>query len=133
MSSIGILIKHPSIDPDQITTAFGVIPTTAVRRGDMVTTPRGTQSGDRYQWSSWSYFDADISKNLNARIVRLLEKVSSNEDLITEISIGGGLITFIVRPESTSHIHCELAPNSLALLSRLSITLGLEIFPDNSE
>jgi hypothetical protein len=44
MSSVGILIQHPSIDPQKITVELGITPTTIARSGEPVITPIGRKT-----------------------------------------------------------------------------------------
>jgi hypothetical protein len=129
VNSIGLLIQHPSIDPARITLGLGVEATVSMRFGDPVITPKGRESGGRYKWSSWSYFDEDGSRDLSLRSDSLFALIRGNEELLGAITTDGGRITVIVRSNHDSHAFCEFDPTKLALLSRLSISLGFEVFP----
>jgi hypothetical protein len=128
MNSIGILIRHPSIDPQKITQELALAPTRMACSGDPVVTPKGRTSGDHHKWSSWSYFDEDESKGIDLRAAQLLQKIEAHRDFISGIISSGGRVTLIIRSEGDSHMQCEFGPAELALLSSMSITIGFEVF-----
>jgi len=130
MFDIGILIQHPSIDPDKITAGLCAKPTSMCRSGDRVVTPKGRETGDRHRWTSWSYFESDDSLSSNEKIRLILKKIQDAASLISIVSKEGGKATLIIRHDSSDYANCELNPEALTLLARLSVTVGFEVFAE---
>jgi Domain of unknown function (DUF4279) len=130
MFDIGILIQHPTMDPEKITDELGAKPTSMFRRNDLVITPTGRETGDRYKWTSWSYFGEDDSLSPNEKIDFLLKKIVRSSAFVSAIAKGGGKVTLVIRHDGDGYDHCEVRPETVSLLASLSITIGFEVFAE---
>jgi hypothetical protein len=129
--SVRLLIKHPNIDPIQITDALRLKPNSS-GVGD---SPRMTSAGKALpgvnkesNWSHW--FRVEKNRLFFSDVVKLIDKLEPHRDFMHEIVNGGGDISLIVSLPGDINIGDNFRWQDMARLSALGIELGIEVFPD---
>ena len=127
---VSLLINHPSIDPDDITSAIGLAPYRTMRAGDQRSTPRGDPLDGIYECSRWMHrFDVKGASDLGVVL----------EDLVTQLQKHEPFFHRLVKEDGRVVLFCgvfvagnwdELLPHSLlGQLASLHVDLRLDVYP----
>jgi hypothetical protein len=123
-------VVHADLDPEMITQSVGIAPDAAHKRGEM----RLSKSGKKYPYPRgiWNVSTRGwSSRNLEAHIVRLLERVEPSADRIRNV--------LRTNPEYRFEIMCfwmsatgqggpSLSPDTLSRIAALGATLDFDIY-----
>jgi hypothetical protein len=129
--TLSLSIKHPNLDPEDITRRLGVTPSRSWSAGSERETPAGTRLSGTNDSSYWvasrkavgerAFFDG---------MNRWIESLESSSDFIELITSTGGTIMIVIGLPGRINIGDEIADSGLARLCRLNIHLGVEVFPN---
>ncbi|MGD9582224.1 MAG: DUF4279 domain-containing protein [Lysobacterales bacterium] len=126
--SVQLLIKHPELDPEEITNTIGMKPTKSWKRGDPVTTPTGLLVGGVHSDSSWSYSDS-IHMEMEAghfdTIEKLINQMYDKRAFFSKIKSSGSRLEFVLIFYDGEYISAEIAPEHLQKLCELGFSLGV--------
>jgi uncharacterized protein DUF4279 len=129
---ISLRVRHPSLDPAEITSALGLNPSRSWRAGEARTTPKGNPLEGRY---SNSYCVVKLGKGrwpdrtLTVVINELLDQLTPHQPLFERIRAQGGTVEFFIGwffdGSSGDVFDCDL----LARMADLKIDLSLDVYP----
>jgi len=126
---ISLRVRHPSLDPAEITSALGLNPSRSWRAGEARTTPKGNPLEGRYSDSYWVVKLAKGRWPLAAVINELLDQLAPHQALFQQIRAEGGTVEFFVgwffERNSGDVFDCDL----LARMADLKINLSLDVYP----
>jgi hypothetical protein len=130
--AISLRVRHPTIDPAEITDVFGHVPSHAWQAGAARVTPKGRPLGGIRAQSYWTARLADgewPGKTLAAAIAEILDALASRrEDLARLRGQGAGIELFVgwfFHGNSGDVFDCAL----MARMAELNIDLSLDIYP----
>jgi Domain of unknown function (DUF4279) len=131
--SISFRFRHPSMDPAEISRELGIEPRRMWKAGEQRATPAGRPLAGVYPHSYWctklcSLVDAD-DELLPEALVRLLDEFRVRKPFLLRMRREGGSAEFYVGVHGPASFGFEFAPELLADLAGLGITLSLEIYP----
>jgi hypothetical protein len=134
VASLIVLISHPDIDPNSISTRLGLKPTLMQKAGEQVITPRGKKVGSRYAVSKWQYIkqlgiDSDWWKELDP----LLGELSQHSDFFHRIDAEGGKTLIYFTATDFPRAVLEVEPALLSLMAEIKISFGFEFITTPSE
>ena len=128
--SIAVIIKHPNIDPAEITKALSLTPSVALKAGDTRLTPRGTVLAGVHKGTTWSYVaDHETKSGFSDAISDLASKLVLQLPFFERLSKEGGRSEICLRLPGEGHQGDALNPELLAKIARLGCHLGVEVFP----
>jgi hypothetical protein len=129
---ISLRVRHPSLDPAEITSALGLNPSRFWRTGEARTAPKGKPLEGKY---SDSYWTAKLvkgqwpDKSLAVVINELVDQLARHQGLFQRIRTEGGRVEFFVgwffQGNSGYVFDCDL----LARMAVLKIDLSLDVYP----
>jgi hypothetical protein len=129
---ISLRVRHPSLDPAEITSALGLNPSRSWRAGEVRTTPKGNPLEGRYSDSYWVVQLGNgrwPDKTLAAVINERLDQLARHQALFQRIRAEGGMVEFFVgwfvEGNSGDVFACDL----LARMADLKIDLSLDVYP----
>lgn len=124
-------IRHPSIDPCEITMKLAMKPHRFWKVGDRRATPAGRALKGHYPDSLWSHHEKykGRSKNFFKRVDRLAKQLKLHTAFLHDISASGGQSEIYIQLPGSINIGDSLHPNTLRLLADLDILLSVEVFP----
>jgi Domain of unknown function (DUF4279) len=129
---ISLRVRHPSLDPAEITSALGLNPSRSWRAGEVRTTPKGNPLEARYSNSYWVVQLGKggwPDKTLAAVVNELLDQLAPHQGLFQRIRAEGGTVEFFVgwlfEGNSGDVFDCDL----LARMADLKIDLSLDVYP----
>ena len=128
-------IKHPSIDPRELTSRFMMTPHRSWKVGERRILPNGRVLNTCNKDSFWSYQERyeGASRNFFKKADRLANRLKPHEGFLHEISATGGKCEIYIQLPGTKNIGDSLEPQTLRLLAELGIFLSIEVFPHNGE
>lgn len=128
--TLDLLVFHPSISPETITTKLRMVPQYSWQQGQPRRTPDGKSLPGFYRETMWRRVvirrgRRDFVEDLNA----VVEQLRSHKTFLKKLSSDGGRALLIVNLPGDVNIGGELAPRTLRLMSDLDLKLGVEVFP----
>ncbi|MGN8113926.1 DUF4279 domain-containing protein [Labrys sp. 22185] len=125
-----LFIKHPSIDPAEITAAIGLEPKFQHRAGDPRTSPKGERLRSLYPNTSWRYSERHhVEKQWFAsRVDDLIDRLLPHKALLLSLRESGGKTWIIVEFLGDGYFGDEIPLRTLAKLVELGLDFGIEVF-----
>lgn len=132
-TSVRILIRHPGIDPTDVSAALGLTPLALAKAGDERRTPAGRPLEGSQPISFWVWRDdADAGGDLANSISRAVEALEVAAPFIGRLLAGGGYVEVIVSAAGGTYLGSTVAPEVLARLAALGAHLGFEVYPEGA-
>jgi hypothetical protein len=132
--TFSLRIRHPDIDPVEITQALGIEPQHTWKAGD----PRRGSTGEalegRYRESYWMgrlMEDPQLSTSdltsVEAVLLQTLTQLRRSQDFLSRLSKGGGEAELHVSLFTRKNFQLNMSADSLTLLTRLGLGIALEV------
>ena len=128
-------VRHPHIDPAQITRALGLQPQHVWRRGDDRRDQAGSVLGGAHRDSYWicDFTQAEELSGertgVESELARILDTLRRASGFMQELNHGGGAVELFICIFAHSDFRIELLAEEAALLGRLGINVAIEIKP----
>lgn len=128
-------IRHPDIDPAQITRALGLAPQHVWRSGDERQDSAGVAKGGNHRESYWlCEFPhrarlAGERAHLESEMSRVLDSLRRSIMFMQSLQHGGGAVELFVSVYARGDFHISMLPEESALLGRLGVAVTIEIKP----
>lgn len=127
---VELLVKHPTIDPDVITSTLGLAPGFFHRVGDPRRTPKGTLLDGGYRDTRWRF-----STRCEARgqwfvidVLAFVDRLAPHKDFLHELRRTGGTACLIIQFLDDEYYGDEIGCEALAKIVDLGLDLGIESF-----
>jgi hypothetical protein len=133
--TMSLRIRHPTVDPAEITRHLGIEPQHVWRAGEPRRDPAGSEVGGTYRESYWmgrlmaSPQLASDHVGVESEILRTLAQLRRSFGFLETLKLEGGVAELHVSIFAREEFRLELVPESLALLGRLGLTVALEVKP----
>jgi hypothetical protein len=131
--TISLRIRHPTVDPDRITNALGIEPQHTWKAGDPRRDPGGEELEGDYRESYWMGRLMDAPQLSSGRLSvesvlqRTLDQLRRSHEFLDELNTNGGVAELQVSLYARENFRLELPADSLALLSRLRVSVVLDV------
>ena len=133
--AISLRIRHPSVDPAEITRALGIEPQHAwqagdARRGDAGELLEGTYR-DSY-WIARLMDEPELSSDhisVESVLLRTLAQLRKSFQFLAGLNADGGVAELHVSIFARDEFRLEFLSESLALLGRLGLAVALDVHP----
>jgi hypothetical protein len=128
-------VRHPDIDPAQITRALGLQPGHVWCKGEERTDSAGQALGGTHRASYWL---CEITPrpehsggrpNVESEMSRVLGMLRKSIGFMQDLHHGGGTAELFVTIFSRGDLRIELFPEEAALLGRMGVSMTIEIKP----
>lgn len=125
-----LFIKHPSIDPAEITATVGLEPKIQSRVGDARKTPKGTPLPGVYPDTSWRYGERHYVEKqwFASRVEELVDRLLPHKAFLLSLRESGGRTWIIVEFLGDGYFGDEISLRTLAKLVELGLDFGIEVF-----
>jgi hypothetical protein len=125
---VELFIKHPAIDPADISAALGLEAHSAQRVGDPRTTPKGTPVSGNYWDTRWRHcVECSVPDQwYAAEVTRLLDRLEPHKAFFANLKSTGGNACVIIHFFSDGYLSDEIPHATLAKLVELGLDLGIE-------
>lgn len=129
--SIVLLVRHPSIDPKEISAELRLEPFSSWKVGDLRTTPKGTALPGVREQSFWNHvFEYEGDSRFFEETERLLGQLALRKDFFVRIGKEGGYAEIYLQLPGDVNQGSSAKPSLLKLMAELGLHLGVEVFPD---
>jgi hypothetical protein len=133
--TLSLRIRHPSIEPAEITRNLGIEPQHTWRAGDPRRDPTGSELNGTYRESYWMgrlmakpELAAD-QVGVESEVLRTLALLRRSFGYFVTLKAEGGVAELHVSIFARSDFSLEFLPESLSLLGRLGLTVSIEVKP----
>jgi hypothetical protein len=136
--TMSLRIRHPRIDPAEITRTLGLEPQYAWRVGDDRREPKGGSIGGKYHESLWMCSlmpEPELSGDqvgVESELLRALGALRRSFDFLRALRDDGGVAEIHVSIFAREEFRLEFLGESLAVLGRMGVTFALEINPHST-
>jgi len=133
--TISLRLRHPSIDPSEITQTLGLTPQHTWKAGDARRGPGGGTLEGVYRESYWMgrlmHEPAQSSAQVSVESVLLqtLAQLRRSHGFLERLDADGGIAELHVSLFAREDFQLELSAQSLNLLGRLGLAITLDIHP----
>jgi hypothetical protein len=128
---IRLLIRHPTMGPERISSEMGIEPTSSWLVGTERRTPTGRSLGTYYQDNMWNYArDIGKEESVSSQISSFLLHMRARQRFLCHVFDTGGLSTFCLEFSGMFHIGGVISLQDLEFIAATHISIGVEIFPD---
>ena len=127
---VELLVRHPTLTPDEITLALSLEPSIAHRIGDIRTTPKGTVLPGSRPDTRWRHVRRHETTGqwFASKVAELLAELEPHRDFLRALRATGGRAEVIVQFLGDGYFGDALPVPTLSRLADLDLELGLEIF-----
>jgi len=132
---MSLSIRHPRIDPAEITLALRIEPQHTWRAGDLRRDSAGTELVGTHRESYWMgrlMTKPELARDrvgIESEILRTLGTLRRSFDLLERLKEEGGSAELHISLYAREEFRLELLPESLSLLGRLGLAIALEVKP----
>jgi hypothetical protein len=132
---MSLRIRHPRIDPAQITLELRIEPQHTWRAGDVRRDSTGDELGGTHRESYWMgrlMTKPQLAQDhvgVESEILRTLGTLRRSFDFLERLKGEGGSAELHVSLYAREEFRLELLPESLSLLGRLGLAVALEVKP----
>ena len=128
-------VRHPDIDPAQITRALGLQPGHVWRKGEERRDQAGAALGGSHHASYWfceisprpRFTDERI--RVESELDRVLNMLRRSVGFMQELHRGGGATELFVTVFARGDLRLEVSPETAALLGRMGVSVTVEVKP----
>ena len=133
--TMSLRIRHPNVDPVEITRTLGIEPQHTWRAGDVRRDAEGGALGGEYRESFWMGRLMAQPKLASERIgveselTQTLAQLRKSQDFLQLLKEQGGVAELHVSIFAREEFRLEFFPESLAMLGRLGLAIAVEVKP----
>jgi hypothetical protein len=126
-------VRHPDIDPAQITLALGLQPGHVWTKGDQRKDHAGAALGGSHRESYWLCELVPRPRlsgeriNVQSEVSGVLQMLGKSIGFMQDLHHGGATTELFVTVFARGDFHMELLPEEAALLGRIGVALTIEI------
>jgi hypothetical protein len=132
---VSLSIRHPTIDPAEITATLGIQPQHTWQAGQPRCDPTGTEVGGAHHDSYWMGRLMDepqvSSKDNSAESVirKTLTHLRRAQPFLEHLNLKGGVAELLVSLYAREDFRLDLSSNTLTLLGRMHLAIAVDIHP----
>lgn len=133
--TMSLRIRHPSVEPAEITRILGLSPQHTWRAGDPRRDPAGGVLEGAYRESYWMgrvMSEPELASDrmgVESEMLRVLAQLRKSAGFLETLKSENGAAELLVSIFAREEFRLEFDPESLVLLGRLGLTVAIEIKP----
>jgi hypothetical protein len=133
--TMSLRIRHPRVDPAQVTRALGIEPQHTWRAGDPRRDPAGAALDGCYRESYWMgrlMAEPQLASDqigVASVVMQVLGQLRRSFDFLETLKAEGGEAELLVSIFARENFRLDFLPESLSLLGRIGLTLAMEVNP----
>ena len=134
--SVSVRIRHPSIDPDEITSALGLEPQHSWQAGEARRTAQGLPLEGSYRETYWTAEFRELDAGLRGVVatetvlLQAVVQLRRSQPFLARLQSDGGNVELVVQVLSSSEFRFALSPELLSMISRIGVSLVLDVRAD---
>jgi len=127
---VSLGIRHPDIDPAEISKAIHLTPKRATRAGAPRITPKGAPLTGTYEFSYWTHeFDVDEATELGVVLQGLVERLQVHRSFFHRVVQDGGSVELFCGVFAGGNWDEVLSHSLMSELAALQVDLRLDVYP----
>lgn len=128
---ITLLIRHPHLDPGEITAEMGLQPYQSWKAGDPRITPKGTRLPGVHADSCWNYvYRFSGQSRFSEKIDEILNQLYLHRTFFQKLHKSGSASYLYLKLPGDTNIGDDVSWETLKKFADLKIAFSLEVFPD---
>jgi len=133
--TMSLRIRHPRVDPAQVTRALGIDPQHTWRAGDPRRDPAGAALDGSYRESYWMgrlMAEPQLASDhvgVESEVMQTLAQLRRSFDFLETLKAEGGQAELLVSIFAREDFRLDFLPESLSLLGRIGLALTVEVKP----
>lgn len=126
---VTLLVRHPNADLRELLRILDLKPYRAWKRGDAITTPKGTVMPGKYSDSRWNHvWRLRRRETFPTKLREIVDQIAVGEKQLRQVGKSGGDAQLIVRISGFNHLGDTIEADVLGRMSDLGLSLGFEVF-----
>lgn len=136
--TVSLRLRHPAIDPVQITQTLGIEPQHTWKAGDLRRDAGGGALEGVYRESYWMGRLMDEPQLSSARmsvesvLLQTLAHLRRSHAFLEQLHVDGGVAELHISLYAREAFRLELSDETLGLLGRLGLAVALDVHPPSS-
>ena len=127
---VSLRVKHPNIDPAEITVALELFPKRTTRAGAPRTTARGEPLKGTYDVTYWTHgFDVKGASELGVVLEDLVDRLQKHERFFHRIVGEGGTVDLFCAIYAAGNWDEVMSHALMGRLAALRVDLRLDVYP----
>ncbi|ESQ91809.1 hypothetical protein ABAC460_05580 [Asticcacaulis sp. AC460] len=127
--SVRLLIRHPTIDPEAISSALSLAPSRSWRVGTPRMGPKGDPLPGVYRDTVWSWRTKREDREFVASLREMLIVLEPQSEFLDMLILSGGRVSLVLDLSGLHNTGDVLKADDLQRLARLNIEFSIEVFP----
>ena len=133
--TMSLRIRHPHIDPAEITRNLGIEPQHTWRAGEPRRDPAGGELEGQYRETYWMgrlMAQPELASDhmgVESEILRMLAQLRRSFGFLETLKDQGAIAELHVSVFAREEFRLEFLPESLSMLGRIGLTVALEVKP----
>lgn len=125
-----LLMRHPDIDPGEVTREFGLTPHVAFRKGCVRTLQNGKELPGVSRDSRWNHvYRFSMGRRVGEALAQIVTFLEGHKAFIKKLCLHGASFELYVQLPGTTNIGDSISWDLLRRMSQLRVSLGIEVFP----
>ena len=126
-----LLLKHPNVDPAEITKILKIMPNITRKAGEPKVTPRGTVLPGVHQSTVWVHTSRLVRGTMfSEHLSKYLARIQGAGEYFREFEASGGRVEVIVELPGDVAMGNTVDWKQLHAMSALHVDFGIEVFPN---
>jgi hypothetical protein len=131
--TVSVRIRHPSIDPGEITSTLGLEPQHSWQAGDARRTAQGLPLEGTYRETYWTAEFRELDAGLRGVVatenvlLQAVVQLRRSQPFLTRLVADGGTVELFVQVIGSTEFRFALSPELLSMISRIGVSLGLDV------
>lgn len=133
--TIALRVRHPSIEPAEITRTLGLEPRHSWKAGEQRRSPAGKPLGGTYRESCWMGVLAQNpghssdNVNIETALLQTLAQLRRSRQFLAQLKGEGGEAEIHMSIFGHDNFRLELSAEALAHLGRLGLAIAIDVEP----
>lgn len=129
--TVSLSVRHPSIDPDEISGALGVEPRHSWKAGERRRAARGERTGGVYHESYWTAELRGLASlsgaEIEAALLQAVVHLRRAQTFFSRLQAEGATVELVVEVAGESEVTLGLSPHLLSMLARSGFSVVLKM------
>ena len=135
--TVSLRVRHPSIDPGEITRALGLEPQHGWKAGDARRTAQGQRLEGAYHETYWTGEFSEHTMGLlgvmttEAVLLQVAVQLRRSQQFLSRLQKEGATIELFVEVFGGNEFTFSLSPQLLSMLARCGVSVALQVHGDS--